>query len=261
VAIAAVHHAAPRPDRVARPLTCMIAAGLVLVGCVAGERPPTSNTPEHARASLNQQMTPSVARSAAIKTAPTTTSAKTSSTSPGPSGYAAQQVGRCDTVGRCDFPKVSAETSPSTSHRAGTEGSSSKVPGIEPNTPTLGVLAVVGSPTNVGSPPSKLSARGVDDALPIVGYVLKHLTDEQRLAIFQSVHRSPSAKIAVVSTNADALIGALVPSSVALDGLRPLPQDVVATLPELRDVMFTSSGDKLLLVNPRLRMVVGVLGP
>jgi hypothetical protein len=101
----------------------------------------------------------------------------------------------------------------------------------------------------------------VDDALPIVGYVLKHLTDEQRLAIFQSVHRSPSAKIAVVSTNADALIGALVPSSVALDGLRPLPQDIVATLPELRDVMFTSSGDKLLLVNPRLRMVVGVLGP
>ena len=57
------------------------------------------------------------------------------------------------------------------------------------------------------------------------------------------------------------MVGALVPSSVALDGLRPLPQSVVATLPELRDVMFTSSGDKLPLINPRLRMVVGVLGP
>ena len=122
-----------------------------------------------------------------------------------------------------------------------------------------GALAVPGAPTDVDTVPSKFSARtAADDALPIAAYTLRHLTDEQRRGIFQSVNKRGSP---IEPAHIDAIIGALVPISVALNGLSALPENVIASIPELRDVMFTTAGEKLLLVNPRTRVVIGVLSP
>ena len=124
-----------------------------------------------------------------------------------------------------------------------------------------GALAVAGAPPDVDTIPAKFSARtAADDAVPIVGYVLRHVTDEQRRTIFQSVDTKKGPQPERASADY-AMLGALVPTSVALEGLRPLPQNVVTSLPEMRDVMFTIAGEKLLLVNPRTRVVIGVLGP
>ena len=145
--------------------------------------------------------------------------------------------------------------------RAGTQEPSSKVEGTESNTSTLvnGALAVPGAPTDVDTVPSKFSARtAADDALPVATYTLRHLTDEQRRGIFQSVNNRGSP---IEPAHIDAIIGALVPISVALNGLSALPENVIASIPELRDVMFTTAGEKLLLVNPRTRVVIGVLSP
>ena len=246
----------------------MIAAGLVLAGCGAGESQPTSYTHHDTRASLNQQISPSVARRAKIQNATTISSAKPSSASPGASVHAAKEAVRCDTVSQCELlqkgviaepapsnsaPLASSETKKDTvppatdkfeADLAGTHEPSSKVQGTEANAATFvnRVLAVPGAPTNAGTLPAKFSARAAapDDALPIAGYVLKHLTDEQRRVIFQSVRGNQVSKIAVAFTGSYTMVGALVPSSVALDGLRPLPQSVVATLAgtERRDVHF-----------------------
>lgn len=44
-------------------------------------------------------------------------------------------------------------------------------------------------------------------------------------------------------------------------GLSLLPEDVIARHPDMKDVMVTNSGEKVILVNPRTRVVIGVLGP
>ena len=68
-------------------------------------------------------------------------------------------------------------------------------------------------------------------------------------------------KVAAVLTDSAIIVGSLVPAAVALEGLSPLPEDVIASLPEMRTVMFATAGDKLLLINPRTLVVIGVLGP
>jgi hypothetical protein len=122
------------------------------------------------------------------------------------------------------------------------------------------VLAVPGAPTDVDTAPAKFSARtAADDAVPIAGYVLRHLTDEQRSAIY--VRSKQLTKVAAVGTDSTIIVGALVPAALALEGLSPLPEDVVVSHPEMRTVMFANAGGKLLLINPRTRVVIGVLGP
>jgi hypothetical protein len=286
VAIAAVRYFASRLVHVFGRPARVIATGLVLAGCVANESQPTSHSLQDTRGYQNQRESPSVARRAKIRNTTVIGSAKPSTPSPGAGVHAAEGAGRCETGGQCELllkgltaksaPSNSAPPAPSETKEgtaplatdnseadhAGARQPRFKIQGTEANSGKFVTGAVPRAPTNVGALPAKLSERTTaDDALPIAGYVLRHLTDEQRRAIFRVVRGNRVTKIAVASTGSCAMVGAMIPSSVALDGLSPLPEGVVATLPELRDVMFTSSGDKLLLVNPRLRMVVGVLGP
>jgi hypothetical protein len=156
---------------------------------------------------------------------------------------------------------VPPATDRSEATRAGTQEPSSKIQGTESNTSIFvnGALAVPGAPTDVDTVPSKFSARtAADDALPMAAYALRHLTDEQRRGIFQSVNKRGTQ---TESAHIGAIIGALVPISVALNGLNALPENIIASIPEMRDVMFTTAGEEVLLVNPRTRAVIEVLSP
>ncbi len=123
-----------------------------------------------------------------------------------------------------------------------------------------GVLVVPGALTDVDTAPAKFSARtSADDALPIAGYTLRHLTPDQRREIFSTARKEANGK---KGPDGDSLatVGALVPMSIALTGLTALPASVSATLPEMRGVMSMMAGDQVILVNPRTRVVIGVLG-
>jgi hypothetical protein len=158
---------------------------------------------------------------------------------------------------------VPPATDKSEATRAGTQEPSSKVRGTESNTLVFanGVLAVPGAPTNVDTAPAKFSSRtAADDALPIAGYVLRHLTQEQQRTIFQSVRTEQGADTKAALSKNSSTVGALVPTDVALNELRPLPERVIAAHSELQGVVFVAAGENILLINPRTRVVVGVLG-
>ena len=158
---------------------------------------------------------------------------------------------------------VPPATDKSESTRAGTQEPSAKIEGTakdEKASFDKGTLSALGSPKDVDTAPAKFSARTTaDDALPIAAYTLRHLSEEQRRAIYVSVGAQGRK---TESANDDlATIGALVPTEVALSGLSPLPESTTANLPEMKGVMFARAGDRLVLVNPRTRVVIGVLGP
>jgi hypothetical protein len=96
------------------------------------------------------------------------------------------------------------------------------------------------------------------DKLPIAAYALRHLTTEQRKSVRDAVGIAPSDSLSR-AVGGYAEVGALLPTSVALDGMQPLPRAVVDKIPEMRGVSFTESEGKLLLVNPRNRRVLAVL--
>ena len=160
---------------------------------------------------------------------------------------------------------VPPATDKSESSRAGTQEPSSKVQGTakdEKASFDKGTLVSPGSPKDVDTAPAKFSDRNTaDDALPIAGYTLKHLTDDQRRAISSSLRSDKATQNAPAGGADFATIGASVPTAVALSGLRPLPDSVASSIPEMRTVMFARSGDKLVLINPRTRVVIGVLTP
>ena len=58
-----------------------------------------------------------------------------------------------------------------------------------------------------------------------------------------------------------ARVGAQVPTAVALSALNPLPEKVTSSMPEMRTVMFTRVAEKIVLINPRTRVVIGVVEP
>jgi hypothetical protein len=160
---------------------------------------------------------------------------------------------------------VPPATDKSEASRAGTQEPSSKVEGTAKDQKASfdkGTLTSPGAPKDVDTAPAKFSDRNTaDDALPIAGYTLKHLTDDQRRAISTSLRSDKATQNAPAGGADFAIVGASVPTAIALSGLRPLPEGVVASIPEMRTVMFARSGDKLVLINPRTRVVIGVLTP
>jgi hypothetical protein len=93
--------------------------------------------------------------------------------------------------------------------------------------------------------------------LPIAAYALKHLSDEQRRAISDAVGdegRTPATPDAGY-----ARVGAQVPTPVALSGLNSMPEKIISSIPEMSDVMFARAADKIVLINPRTRVVIGVV--
>ena len=151
------------------------------------------------------------------------------------------------------------------SEQAGTTEPSSKVKGTSTSADVLvnGVLAVPGAPTDVHTTPAKFSARtAADDQLPIVAHRLRHLTDDQRREIYQQLSGGRGGVFRPAAANDEdqhAVVGALVPADIALNGLSPIPVVVAARFSELRDTAFTRSAGKLQLIDPTNRLVIGIL--
>ncbi len=149
------------------------------------------------------------------------------------------------------------------SEQAGTTEPSSKIPQTVPD-PTVfvdGVLSVPGAITDVDTAPAKFSSRtNADDQLPIAGYRLKHLTSDQRNEIVQGLDLqrggpSPSG----VDNDAYAVVGAEIPSMVALTGLTAMPETLTAKFPGLRGTAFMRAAGKVLVVDLDNSVVVGIL--
>jgi hypothetical protein len=158
---------------------------------------------------------------------------------------------------------VPPATDKSEASRAGTQEPSAKVEGTSKDAKgsfEKGTLSAPGAPQDVDTAPAKFSARtNADDALPIAAYSLRHLTDEQRRAIIASVRSEKGTKSEPGANEDFAKIGALVPTAVALNGLSPLPDSITGNIPEMKTVWFAQAGDRLLLINPRTRVVIEVL--
>jgi len=60
-------------------------------------------------------------------------------------------------------------------------------------------------------------------------------------------------------TSCFAQIGAIVPTTIALERMKPLPADVAQQIPALAAMSYVISEGKVLLVNPRTRVVVGII--
>jgi len=132
-------------------------------------------------------------------------------------------------------PGPNATQPQSGAHPPDADNSVQPVPGAMPGSDTV---------------PSRLSEKNAaDDKLITVAYTFKNLTDEQRRAIYQALKAQPAPGPA---PNAE--IGVELPSSIEL---RPVPQEVVASVPQTSSYYYIVTGDKVLLVSPATRIVVG----
>jgi hypothetical protein len=113
-----------------------------------------------------------------------------------------------------------------------------------------GALAVPGAPANTDTAPSKFSEKNAaDDKLITLAYTFKLLTDEQRRAIYDGLKGQQPGP----AFNAE--IGVELPSSVEL---RPVPNDVAARVAQTQNYQYAVAEDRVLLVAPTGRFVVGV---
>jgi len=88
------------------------------------------------------------------------------------------------------------------------------------------------------------------------------MTSCRSLPTLQTVRNALSAKSDRVASRAldgFAQIGAIVPTTIALEGIQPLPADLVQQIPSLASTAYVISENKVLLVNPRTRVVVAVI--
>jgi hypothetical protein len=108
--------------------------------------------------------------------------------------------------------------------------------------------------------PSTLSAKNAaDDKLMIVAYTFKQLSDEQRRAIYQAVSaKSPASATTAVGGPTGAEIGSVLSEAIPLAAV---PDDVAAQVPPTKGYQYVKVGDKVLLVSPANRIVVGVITP
>jgi hypothetical protein len=126
------------------------------------------------------------------------------------------------------------------------------IPGTQAlgNEPVLqnGKLAVPGAPQDTQDVPAKFSAKNdADDHLPIMARPLP-LTDPQRREIYERVSKTQTP---VVASNAK-----LAEEYNNWTDLQELPPDVTSTIPFVRDYKYVKLADKVLLVNPRERIVI-----
>jgi hypothetical protein len=113
-----------------------------------------------------------------------------------------------------------------------------------------GALAVPGAPANTDTVPAKFSEKNAkDDKLVTLAYTFKLLTDEQRRAIYEGLKGQEAGP----AFNAD--VGVELPSSIEL---RPVPNDVAARVPQTKDYRYAVAENRVLLVAPVGRFVVGL---
>jgi hypothetical protein len=112
------------------------------------------------------------------------------------------------------------------------------------------VQPVPGAMPGSDTVPSTLSEKhAADDKLITVAWTFKSLNDEQRRAIYEALKAQPPA-----GPGPSADIGVELPSSIEL---RPVPREVVKRIPQTDGYHYTVAGDKVLLVSPADRIVVG----
>jgi hypothetical protein len=158
---------------------------------------------------------------------------------------------------------VPPATDPKLTEQAGTTEPSSKVPATntDPNAVFVkGVLAVPGASTDVDTAPAKHWARtDADDQLPIAGYRFKKLDAQQKQLIAQELNAQRDTPTASSAGGSYAVIGAEVPAGVALTSLSPMPQTLADKFTELRGTTFMRSAGKIVIVDPKNNLVVGLL--
>ena len=158
---------------------------------------------------------------------------------------------------------VPPATAPKLSEQAGTTEPGAKVQATNPDANAVfvkGVLAVPGASTDVDTAPAKHWARtNADDQLPIAGYRFKKLDAQQRQEIAQELTSQREAPTASPAAGSYAVIGAEVPAEVALTALNPVPQALADKFTELRGTTFMRSAGKILIVDPKNNVVVGLL--
>jgi hypothetical protein len=106
--------------------------------------------------------------------------------------------------------------------------------------------------------PSTLSEKNArDDKLPVVAYRLKDLTDEQRQAIYRNVRANMQKNQPLAqSMGTPVEVGTILPRNLPLG---PLPPDVTNQVPQVKDLQFGFSGDKLVLVDPLYHYVLAII--
>jgi hypothetical protein len=142
--------------------------------------------------------------------------------------------------------------------QAGTQEPSTKGSGHKTDTGVLvdGVLAVPGAATDGQTAPSKYSARNAEiDKLPTAAFRLHDLTDAQKREIYEHLHRGPGG---LALSPAHAMVGAEIPTEIALRDLRPTPDSLTAKFPELRGTSYLVESPNVLIVGTN-NVVFGVL--
>jgi Protein of unknown function (DUF1236) len=139
------------------------------------------------------------------------------------------------------------------SGQAGKEEPSSNTPTVKPRDDAAlvdGAPAVPGAPADTSTVPAKFSAKNAaDDKLITTAHTFKTLTDEQRRAIFEALKGQPAGP---AFNNAN--VGDQLPPAVEL---RAMPNEVAARVPQTRDYQYAVTSDRVLLVSPADRIVVG----
>ena len=128
----------------------------------------------------------------------------------------------------------------------------------KPSADTKPIQPVPGAMPDSDDVPSTISEKNAhDDKLPVVAFRLKNLTDEQRQAIYRGVmanvqkNQPPATSI---GTPVD--VGTALPRNLPLN---PLPAEVTNRIPEVKDLQFGFSGDKLVLADPLYHEVLAVI--
>jgi hypothetical protein len=84
-----------------------------------------------------------------------------------------------------------------------------------------------------------------------VAYTFKSLTADERQAIYQALNDQPAGS----AINAE--MGAVLPPTVEL---RALPGEVTTRVPQTEGYEYAVASNRVLLVSPPTRIVVGVVG-
>jgi Protein of unknown function (DUF1236) len=139
------------------------------------------------------------------------------------------------------------------SGQMGKEEPSSHAPTVKPLDDKVfvdGALAVPGAPADTDTVPAKFSQKNAaDDELITVAYTFKTLTDEQRRAIYAALKDQPAGS----ASNAD--IGVELPLAIEL---RAVPDELAARVPQTQGYQYAVASNRVLLVSPPTRIVVGV---
>jgi hypothetical protein len=134
------------------------------------------------------------------------------------------------------LPGPNASTAQADEHAPAADRNVQPVPGAMPGSSTI---------------PSTMSEKNAaDDKLITIAYIFKNLTDDERAAIYNTLHGDGASKQAMTAEVATEL-----PLSVKLS---PLPEKLVSQIPNTKGYMYVAAGSKVYLVQGPTRFVVGV---